>query len=982
MIIKYTKYISKTPVSKEFSFDKATRKKDKRSLGEMFEATAAIIDSDLKTFGESLAAMTSFEACSFGLPLPKFGDGSIQVTTNKRRAQFPDAMVRDTKDMTFRKGAPGIFFVDYDPSPYGPKPLSPKQFLKILFAADPQLALCEYVVRGSVSAGVRVRGSKVTAGASFHIYFSITDMSAIPDYGKLLYNRLWLAGHGFMALSSVGSMMERTLVDSCVWQPNRLDFTGQPIIVSDELIYAAPEMTYVPGASIDPKLLPRLTVKELKDLQDRKTEGRSKRQPDVQAVKDAYVKATTARLIKDGGFSPQDAAGLARERTERTTFKLMGWDRLQFKNPQLGDVMVRDVLTDPSRFEGEALVDPDEDRGSYPDDSARFYWNKGVNPLVISWGHGGDRNFKLIKDYDNGSDSNDVNDGGDVLGGGDGEDEGVANFGAGRQSKGARNAGNRRGDRGGDNGAGSAGRGGSHNDSGSGSNNVGGGMGDWEKLTYTITKAGVYEDVMFFEEALRDTGRYFNVCGMVSMPADGKFLAIKPREYQRLLNKEFSLQAYVQTKTGLELIDVAAPKSHHEQLFCMGGINTLHSVKSIAKNPFLFKDEIINVSGHHAEAEIFGMFDEREYVIGSTREDAKKALILLKKLNKGFCFAEADKDGAYLLAAELLGTIRSSLSVAPGIHINGNMAGAGKSQAGELISLFANPTKVSAVGIPTRSEDFEKTLLSCLIPLPTVLHFDNLTKDIFTLPMLASVFTSEFIAGRILGQSSMVDVSTRTLIITNGNNIEPVGDMCRRMGTINLISKSEYGKVVEHIGEKPVPAMSAQRAKYISAALTIINAWIKAGKPKSDSQAISNFHEWQEYCCEPLIWLGESNPAQMLVENILEDINVDETRDFLELWFKVYGYKEVTVSQIMGEIIFDSKGKVVQEHNYNTKMPVRDFLIREWQSFAGNGHPIRNQNITHLLKTRYMNKIISGKKLIKTQNKTDHKLHFKLIKKR
>jgi hypothetical protein len=210
------------------------------------------------------------------------------------------------------------------------------------------------------------------------------------------------------------------------------------------------------------------------------------------------MKMDIARLMKDGQFDLSAAKQRAWERVNRTTYDMAWYDRLQFKNPELGDVMVQNVLAEPQRFEGEALVDPDEDRGSYPDDSARFYYNKGLNPIVVSWGHGG-RTFKLIKGGDNGSRTNDGGDDEVDLGDDNGEfeTEVVDNFGAGGKSKSNRNADNGSGNRTGHSDTGSGG-GGDNGDHGNHSNNSGGG-GDWrEELRELIDEQNlVWNKVMF-----------------------------------------------------------------------------------------------------------------------------------------------------------------------------------------------------------------------------------------------------------------------------------------------------------------------------------------------------------------------------------------------------------------------------------------------------------------------------------------------------
>jgi len=57
-----------------------------------------------------------------------------------------------------------------------------------------------------------------------------------------------------------------------------------------------------------------------------------------------------------------------------------------------------------------------------------------------------------------------------------------------------------------------------------------------------------------------------------------------------------------------------------------------------------------------------------------------------------------------------------------------------------------------------------------LLTAPAVVEFDNLTTDLIPHKSLCTILTSEFISGRILGQSKTAEVGTRTLFLSSGNN--------------------------------------------------------------------------------------------------------------------------------------------------------------------------------------------------------------------
>lgn len=482
------------------------------------------------------------------------------------------------------------------------------------------------------------------------------------------------------------------------------------------------------------------------------------------------------------------------------------------------------------------------------------------------------------------------------------------------------------------------------------------------------------------EQALKDKGTYFKNGNGITRLVDDEFEEVEKSDYPRVLDTEFDWKAYRLIHGVSKLVDIDVPKVITDRIFKAGGIKTLPTIKSVSRNPFLYKDEIVSESGFHEGAGIYGLFKSGGYSIGSSREEAEQALALLKELNSGFCFSDVVADSSYLLMAELLATVRPSLSLAPGLNINGNQPGAGKTTACKLIAAFATEKFVEPQPMPGDGSELEKTILSTLLRQHLAIIFDNLTKNITSTPSLAMIFTSTNYTARVLGLSKMSSASTRTLMLFNGNGVEVVGDMCRRIGTINLTSQAEGGTATQHKTIDPLHIMEADRPKYISAALTIINAWIHAGKPRSGSARVGNFSEWQDYCCEPLIWLGEHNPAQILLTSMQNDMNLEELAEFHELWWDSYGDAGVTANDIFNGTL---KGAVL---GTKTKVGgrsgplVKPFLEKEWKTHRKYGNDeMSAREASYIIGKRYLNRTYRGRKIIKNNKTNGNKSHFQMI---
>jgi hypothetical protein len=58
----------------------------------------------------------------------------------------------------------------------------------------------------------------------------VDDASAIPALGSSLYQALWKNGYGYILISQSGQVLDRSLIDASVWQPERIDFAAEPVL--------------------------------------------------------------------------------------------------------------------------------------------------------------------------------------------------------------------------------------------------------------------------------------------------------------------------------------------------------------------------------------------------------------------------------------------------------------------------------------------------------------------------------------------------------------------------------------------------------------------------------------------------------------------------------------------------------------------------------------------------------------------------------
>ncbi len=338
-------------------------------------------------------------------------------------------------------------------------------------------------------------------------------------------------------------------------------------------------------------------------------------------------------------------------------------------------------------------------------------------------------------------------------------------------------------------------------------------------------------------------------------------------------------------------VKVNPPSLHASVLLDSPGYPHLPVLNGLTRQPYLRPDgSLMMTAGYDKETGMYGVFDAPQFAVpeAPTSEQAHQALELLQGLLNEFCFARA-VDVSAALAALLTAAIRPSLIHAPMFHVRAHMVGSGKSYLCELITALATPQRGTPTTFPADDEECRKLLLAELQRAPAVIEFDNLTSDLIAHKSLCTVLTSEFMSGRVLGVSRTTTVNTRTLFLSSGNNVGPVQDMARRCITILLDPGCEIPAARTFTRPELVREVLRERGRYVSAALTIIRAWIVAGRPKSFCKTLSGYGDWSDLCRQPLMWLGCNDPTVSVFEAMSEDPDRETLGRLLVAWQSVFG---------------------------------------------------------------------------------------------
>jgi hypothetical protein len=330
---------------------------------------------------------------------------------------------------------------------------------------------------------------------------------------------------------------------------------------------------------------------------------------------------------------------------------------------------------------------------------------------------------------------------------------------------------------------------------------------------------------------------------------------------------------------------------------------TLQRLNLISRIPVLTKEgKVLDMPGYHEDEAALLDFNPKDFCIKDipTKDDAIEALLTLKDLFKECCFG-SDLDQAAAIGMVLTAFSRNLYDFAPMFATSANAAGAGKGTISAIVSILLTGRSSSGLTqfIPDEVE-LAKQILSSLLEAPPIVNFDNVKEHItFGGSTIESLLSTEFFKKRVLGASKDAELSTRLLWAVNGNNLKMTTDMIRRSILINLISKIENPQDRVFERKDIFRFTSKNRGKYISAALTILKAFITINPPHIKAPPLNGFVPWDDIVRQSLLWLDQSDIVQSQKALQEEDESKEVLRIFMFAWREKYG----NASQALSDVI-------------------------------------------------------------------------------
>jgi hypothetical protein len=374
--VSFTLVTSKTNhMTKSYTWDVQSNSLKKSKCGNLIDGTFDRKDTPLNVLADAMKDFESQQALIHGVSDYK----SIGVCIKDKPVQGFISRIQD--NFTYPENS--LLLFDYDPSERGQTINSVKNFIKIIESIDPQLKHCAYISKPSASSGIKLKNKLINNNKGFHIYFAI--QGDLQQYTKTLFQRLVINNYGHVFISASGSRQVRSIFDTTVHKPERLDFVA-PSIVEVPLKINKHIYTSKPGKYIDASKLTALTQNELTKYDSICTKLLNDAVDNAHAIRELY-------LIMRAQTTGKPIGKL------RASYQLSDKGEIDFNH-----LLVRNDGTQfsfskalDSEFKYHKLSMRDPFEPEYGEDKAMLFINKDGGLTVHSYCHG-KTTYKVTKD--------------------------------------------------------------------------------------------------------------------------------------------------------------------------------------------------------------------------------------------------------------------------------------------------------------------------------------------------------------------------------------------------------------------------------------------------------------------------------------------------------------------------------------------------------------------------------------------------------
>ena len=340
----------------------------------------------------------------------------------------------------------------------------------------------------------------------------------------------------------------------------------------------------------------------------------------------------------------------------------------------------------------------------------------------------------------------------------------------------------------------------------------------------------------------------------------------------------------------------------------------IRSLIGIVETPTLRPDgKIVQTPGYDSSTKYLYMpgekfpevFDEK-----ATQENAKWAFKFLSECFEDFPYVSAAHRAVPIAAILTLVARPAILGSIPAVLFDASTRGSGKTLQTDAIATITTGRGAPRMNYTSDDVELEKILAGYALRGSSFICLDNIPamRPFGGGPMDRVITARDDVELRILGATKIVTLPWRALIMATGNNVSFHGDTSRRVLMARLEpeeEKPEQRTQFKH--EDLLGWIRTQRPRLVSAALLILRAYYRAGRPDMGCSRWGSFEEWGRLIPQAIVFAGGADP--MLARPEGEDEVDDQLRSIRAIMTglrKMLGDDDFRVSSIV-DLFFKSQ---------------------------------------------------------------------------
>lgn len=275
-----------------------------------------------------------------------------------------------------------------------------------------------------------------------------------------------------------------------------------------------------------------------------------------------------------------------------------------------------------------------------------------------------------------------------------------------------------------------------------------------------------------------------------------------------------------------------------------------------------------------------------------TKEDARAALKRVLDLVTDFDFVNEEGKSVWLSGLLSIVCRHTFDGPAPIFIIDASKRGSGKTMLADLASVIATGNRAAKMFYTHDNAEMDKRISSLSVAGDAMVLIDNVVGKLES-PPLDAALTSTTYRGRVLGKTEMTPSALPMKIVwfATGNGLIVGADTARRALFARLQPTVDHPE--ERTGPRPgeswkysdpLAYAKANRAALLSDCLTIVAAFIRAGRLVPEFAPMGSFEAWSSTIRAAIVWAGGADPCETIKDARAADLDELALKTLIEYW--------------------------------------------------------------------------------------------------